>query len=156
MEAPHILADSFRANKNGCRISRRKDGECGRGEEAGPRGLKEGGDGEERMREGGIRGRPERNREGKAREVKVSAGSSGENRSIGKGEGYGWELGRAHKVGKRWEDRLPQKNMGGAGVGEDGGRGDRAQQGRMMTVVVVGIVRFQRGEGVGVGETRSW
>ena len=45
VEAPHILADSFRANKNGCRISRRKDGECGRGEEAGPRGLKEGGDG---------------------------------------------------------------------------------------------------------------
>jgi hypothetical protein len=88
--------------------------------------------------------------------VKVSAGSSGENRSIGKGEGHGWELGRAHKVGKRGEDRLPQKNMGGAGVGEDGGGGDRAQQGRMMTVVVVGIVRFQRGEGVGVREARGW
>ncbi len=43
VESPHILADSFRANKNGCRISRSKDGECGRGEEAGPRGLKEGG-----------------------------------------------------------------------------------------------------------------
>ena len=42
VEVPHILAESFRANKNGCRISRRKDGECGRGEEAGPRGLKEG------------------------------------------------------------------------------------------------------------------
>ncbi len=43
-ESPHILADSFRANKNGCRISWRKDGECGGGEEAGTRGLKEGGD----------------------------------------------------------------------------------------------------------------
>ena len=42
VESPHILADSFRANKNGCRISRRKDGECGGGEEAGTRGLKEG------------------------------------------------------------------------------------------------------------------
>ncbi len=58
------------------------------------------------MREGGIGGRPERNRERKAREVQVSAGSSGEDRGIGKGEGYGWELGRAHEVGKRGEDRL--------------------------------------------------
>ena len=63
------------------------------------------GDGEERVREGSIGGRPERNREREAREVKVSAGSSGENRSIGEGEGHGWELGRAHKVGKRGEDR---------------------------------------------------
>ena len=39
------LSDSFRANKNGCRVSRRKDGECGGGEEAGTRGLKERGDG---------------------------------------------------------------------------------------------------------------
>ena len=45
VESPHILADSFRANKNGCRVSRRKDGKCGGGEEAGTRGLKEGGDG---------------------------------------------------------------------------------------------------------------
>jgi hypothetical protein len=58
----------------------------------GVRGLKEGGDGEERVREGSIWGRPKRNRERKAREVKVSAGSSGEYRSIGKGEGHGWEL----------------------------------------------------------------
>jgi hypothetical protein len=107
------------------------------------------------MREGGIRGRPERNREGKAREVKVSAGSSGENRSIGKGEGHGWELGRAHKVGKRGEDRLSKEDMGSTGVGEDGGRSDRAQQGSMLTVVVVGIVRFQRGEGVGVRKARG-
>ncbi len=45
------------------------------------------------MRERGIGGRPERNRERKAREVKVPARSSGEDRSIGKGEGHGWELG---------------------------------------------------------------
>ncbi len=45
VESPHILVDSFRVNKNGCRISRRKDGECGGGgEEARTRGLKEGGD----------------------------------------------------------------------------------------------------------------
>ena len=101
VESPHVLADSFRANKNGCRISRRKDGECGRGEEAGTRGLKEaGGDGEERVREGSIRGRPERNREREAREVKVSAGSSGEDRAIGEGEGHGWELGRAHECAR--------------------------------------------------------
>ncbi len=39
------------------------------------------------MREGSIRGRPEWNREGKAREVKMSAGSIGEDRSIEEGEG---------------------------------------------------------------------
>jgi hypothetical protein len=44
------------------------------------------------VRQGSIRGRPERNREIKAREVNVSAGSSDEDRSIGKGEGHGWEL----------------------------------------------------------------
>ena len=127
VESPHILADSFRANKNGCRVSRRKDGECGGGEEAGARVLEKGGDGEERVREGSIGGRPERNREGEAREVKVSAGSSGECRAIGKGEGHWWKLGWAHEVCKRGEDRLTKKNMGGAGVGEDGGRGDRTQ-----------------------------
>jgi hypothetical protein len=78
VESPHILADSFRANKNGCRVSWRKDGKCGGGEEAGTRGLKEGGDGEEGVGEGSIGGSPERYREGKAGEVKVSAGSSGE------------------------------------------------------------------------------
>ncbi len=77
-----------------------------------------------RVREGSIRGRPEWNREGKAREVKVSTGSSGEDRSIGEGEAHGRELGRAHEVCKRGEDRLTKKDMGGAGVGEDGGRGD--------------------------------
>jgi hypothetical protein len=61
-------------------------------------------------------------------EVKVSAGaagSSGEDRSIGKGQGHGWELCRAHEVGKRREDRLPKEDMCSAGIGEDGGRGDR-------------------------------
>jgi hypothetical protein len=88
--------------------------------------------------------------------LKVSAGSSGEDRSIGEGEGHGWELGRAHEVCKRGEDRLTKEDLGSAGVGEDGVRGDRAQQGSMMTVVVVGIVRFQRGEGFGVREARGW
>jgi hypothetical protein len=118
--------------------------------------LKEGRDGEERVREGGIGGRPERNRERKAREAKVSTGSSGEDRSMGKGEGHGWELGRAHEVCKRGEDRLAKEYMGSAGVGEDGGRGDRTQLGSMVTIVVVGIVRFQRDEGVRVRETRDW
>jgi hypothetical protein len=88
--------------------------------------------------------------------VKVSAGSSGEDRSIGEGEGHGWELGRAHEVCERGEDRLSKEDMGSTGVGEDGGRGDRAQQRSMMTVVVVVIVRFQRGEGVGVSKARGW
>ena len=114
VESPHVLADSFRANKNGCRVSRRKDGECGGGEEAGARGLEKGGDGEERVREGSIGGRPERNREREAREVKVSAGSSGEYRAIGKGEGHWWKLGWAHEVCKRGEDRLSKKDMGSA------------------------------------------
>ncbi len=66
------------------------------------------------MREGRIRGRPERNREREAREreVKVPAGSSGEDRSIGKGEGHGRELGRAHEVCKRGEDRLTKEDTG--------------------------------------------
>jgi hypothetical protein len=145
VESPHVLADSFtsRANKNGCRVSRRKDGECGRG-------------GRNQRIEGGGRWRGEsergkyQDREREAREVKVSAGSSGEDRYIGKGEGHEGELGRAHEMCKRGED------MGSAGVVEDGRRGDRANQGSMMTVVVVEIVRFQRGEGVGVRETRGW
>ncbi len=124
VESPHVLADSFEANKNGCRVSRRKDGECGGGEEAGTRGLKEGGDGEERVREGSFRGRPERDREREAREVMVSAGSSGEYRSIGKGEGHGWELRRAHEVCKRGKDRTTKEDMGSAAQSQRGwGRG---------------------------------
>jgi hypothetical protein len=59
--------------------------------------LKEGGNGEERVREGSIRGRPERDREREAREVKVSAGSSEGVRWIMHGRG---ELGRTrlHKL----------------------------------------------------------
>jgi hypothetical protein len=79
------------------------------------------------VREGSIRGRPERNREGKAREVKVSARSSGEDRSIGKGEGHGWKVGWVHEVCKRGEDRLTKEDMGSTGVGKDGRRGDRTQ-----------------------------
>ena len=105
------------------------------------------------MREGSIRGRPERDRERKAREVKVPARSSCEDRSIGKGEGNGWELGRAHEVCKRGEEL---KDMGSTGVGKDGRGGDRTQKGRMVTGVIVGIVRFQRSEGVRVRETRGW
>jgi hypothetical protein len=81
----------------------------------------------------------------KAREVKVSAGSSGEDRSIGKGEEHGWKVGRAHEVCKRGEDILTKEDMGSTGVGKDGRRGDRTQYGSMVTVVVVGILRFQRG-----------
>jgi hypothetical protein len=49
VESPHILAGSFRANKNGCRVSRGIDGKCGGGEDARARRLKEWGDGEKRM-----------------------------------------------------------------------------------------------------------
>ncbi len=54
--------------------------------------MKEGRDGEERVREGGIGGRPERNRE----RQKAGGESEGvrrierEDRSIGKGERHGW------------------------------------------------------------------
>ncbi len=65
-------------------------------------------------------------------------------------------MGRAHEVCKRGEDRLPKEDLGTARVGKDGRRGDRTQQGGMVTVVVVGIVRSQRGEGVRVRETRDW
>jgi hypothetical protein len=77
------------------------------------------------VREGSIRGRPERDREREAREVKVSARSSGEDRSIGEGEGHGWKLGRAHEACKRGEYRLtkgtwvaPESAMMGEGVTE--------------------------------------
>ncbi len=56
---------------------------------------------------------------------------------------------------KRGEDRLTKEDMCSAGVGEDRRRGDRTQQGSMVTVVVV-IIRFQRGEGVRIREARDW
>ncbi len=60
-------------------------------------------------------------------------------------------------MGKRGEDnRLSKEDMGSAGVSEDGRGDDGTQQGSMVTVAVVGIVRFQRGEGVRVRETRDW
>ncbi len=86
----------------------------------------------------------------------MSTGSSGEDRSIGNGEAHGCELGRAHKVCKRGEDRLTKEDISSAGVGEDERRGDRTQQGSMVTVVVIGIVGFQRGEGVRLRKMRDW
>jgi hypothetical protein len=50
---------------------------------------------------------------------------------------------------------LPKENMRSAGIGEDGRRDNGTQQG-MVGGVVVGIVRFQRGEGVRVREPRGW
>jgi hypothetical protein len=47
VESPHILTGSFRANKNGCRVSRGKDKKRGGGKETRARGLKEREDGEE-------------------------------------------------------------------------------------------------------------
>jgi hypothetical protein len=89
----------------------------------------------------------------------VSAGLGGEERSIREGEGHGWKFGTSHEVVKRGEDRLPKEDMRSTGIGEDGIRGDRTQQ-RIMVRVLVGIVRFQRGEGVGgkkrdTGEERT-
>ncbi len=49
VESPHILADSFTANENGCRVSRGKNGKCGGSEEAGTRGLEEWRNGEKRV-----------------------------------------------------------------------------------------------------------
>ena len=49
VESPHIFADSFRANENGCRVSRGKNGKCGGSEEAGTRGLEEWRTGEKRV-----------------------------------------------------------------------------------------------------------
>ncbi len=46
--------------------------------------------------------------------------------------------------------------MRGPGIGKDEGRGDRAQQGRVGRVFIVGIVRFQSGEGVEVEKTKDW
>jgi hypothetical protein len=37
----------------------------------------------------------------------VTAGLSGKDESVRKGEGHGWKLGRASEVGHRGEDRLP-------------------------------------------------
>jgi hypothetical protein len=45
-----MLTSLFRANENGCRVSRGKNRERGGSKETRPRGLKEGGDGEEGVR----------------------------------------------------------------------------------------------------------
>jgi hypothetical protein len=120
VESPHILAGSFRADENGCRVSRCKGGKGRGGEEARTRGLKKRGDGEKRVGQGRIRGGPKGDREGKAGKVKVPAGCGGEKGSVGKSEWHGWECERAHEVGEGREDRLPKEDMRGAGVGQDG------------------------------------
>ena len=72
---------------------------------------------------------------------------------MGRVKGMDGSWAGAHEVCKRGEDRLTEEDMGSAGIGEDGGGGDRAQQGSMVIGVVVGIVRSQRGEEVGVRKT---
>ena len=57
-------------------------------------------------------------------------------------------------MGQRGKDRLAKEDMRSPGIGKDGRRGNRTEQGRMVRVVV-GIVRFQRGERIGVSETRG-
>ena len=64
MESPHILAGLFGANENGCRVSRGKNGEGGWGKDTRAGGLKEGGDGYERVGQKRVRGGPKRDGEG--------------------------------------------------------------------------------------------
>ncbi len=73
----------------------------------------------------------------------MSAGSSGRIDPLGRVNGMGgsW-AGRMRWANKRGEDRVTKEDMGSSGVSEDGRRGDRTQQGSIVTVVVVGIVRF--------------
>jgi hypothetical protein len=49
VEASHISTGSFRANENGCRVSRGIDRKCCGGKKARARSLQEGGDGKERV-----------------------------------------------------------------------------------------------------------
>ncbi len=64
MKSPHILASLFRANENGCRVFRSKNGEGGGSKDTRARRLKEGGDGQERVGQKGVRGGPKRDGEG--------------------------------------------------------------------------------------------
>jgi hypothetical protein len=62
-------------------------------------------------------------------------------------------------VGGR-EYGFPKEDMRGVGVGKDGGRGDGTKEGSrggsvLVLFVVIGIVRFQRIEGIRVGKTRG-
>ncbi len=45
VKSPHVLAGSFRTNKNECWVSGDKNGQCGGGKETRTRELKEGRDG---------------------------------------------------------------------------------------------------------------
>ncbi len=66
-------------------------------------------------------------------------------------------MGRAKAMGGSWAGRMRcARDMGSPGIDEDGRSSDRTQQGIVVTVVVVAIVRFQRSEGVRVRETRDW
>ena len=58
-------------------------------------------------------------------------------------------------MGQRGKDRLAKEDMRRPGIGKDGRRSNRTEQGRMVRVVV-GIVRFQDSERIGVRETRGW
>ncbi len=58
------------------------DSGCGGGKETRARGLKEGRDGKERVRQGRVRGRPKRDREWEAGKVKVTAGLCGKDGSV--------------------------------------------------------------------------
>ncbi len=84
--------------------------------------MKEGGEESEIGKYQGRTRKEQGKEKGGAREVKVSAGSSGEDRSIGKGEGHGWELGRAHELYKRGSRRrtwvAPESARMGEGVTE--------------------------------------
>jgi hypothetical protein len=76
------------------------------------------------VRQGRVRGRPKRDREEKAGEVKVTAGFCVKNGSVRESEWHGWECEWAEKVGEGREDRLPKEDMRGTGVGQDGRRGN--------------------------------
>ena len=73
MESPHILAGLFGANENRCWVSGSKNGEGGGSKDTRARGLKEGGDGEERVGQKRVRGGPKRDGEREARKMEVTA-----------------------------------------------------------------------------------
>ncbi len=64
-------------------------------------------------------------------------------------------MGRASEVSQRGENRLAKEDMRCTGIGKDERGSNRTKQGSMGRVIV-GIVRFQRGEGIGVKEPRDW
>jgi hypothetical protein len=89
VKSPHVLAGSFRANENGCRVSRGIDRKCSEGKEARTRSLQEWRDGKERVGENRIGGRPKGDREGEPGKVKVATGLGRKEGTIGEGERHG-------------------------------------------------------------------